>query len=144
MNTYGPPKLVLERGEGARVWDVDGREYLDFLGGIAVNTLGHAHPALVAAVTDQLGRLGHVSNFFATEPQVALAERLLAVMAPAGRAGLLLQLRRRGQRGRDQDLPPHRPHPPRRDGGRVPRPHDGRARAHREGRVPRAVRAAAR
>ncbi len=82
MNTYGPPKLALERGEGARVWDVDGKEYVDFLGGIAVNTLGHAHPALVAAVTDQLGRLGHVSNFFATEPQVALAERLLAVMAP--------------------------------------------------------------
>jgi acetylornithine/N-succinyldiaminopimelate aminotransferase len=82
MNTYGPPKLALERGEGTRVWDVDGREYVDFLGGIAVNTLGHAHPALVAAVTDQLGRLGHVSNFFATEPQVRLAERLLAVMAP--------------------------------------------------------------
>ncbi len=82
MNTYGPPKLALERGEGTRVWDVDGNEYVDFLGGIAVNTLGHAHPALVAAVTAQLGRLGHVSNFFTTEPQVRLAERLLAVMAP--------------------------------------------------------------
>lgn len=82
MNTYGTPRLALERGAGTRVWDVDGREYTDFLGGIAVNTLGHAHPALVAAVTDQLGRLGHVSNFFITEPQVALAERLLALMAP--------------------------------------------------------------
>ncbi|WP_232676088.1 acetylornithine transaminase [Nocardioides sp. R-C-SC26] len=82
MNTFGRPKLVLERGEGIRVWDVDGREYVDFLGGIAVNTLGHAHPALVAAVTDQLATLGHVSNFFTTRPQVELAERLLTVMTP--------------------------------------------------------------
>lgn len=86
MNTYGPPKLVLERGEGAHVWDVEGREYVDFLGGIAVNTLGHRHPALVEAVTGQLGRLGHVSNFFATPPQVELAERVLAVTG-AGRTG---------------------------------------------------------
>ena len=78
MNTFGKPKLVLTRGEGARVWDAEGKEYLDLLGGIAVNALGHAHPALVSAVTDQLQTLGHVSNFFATEPQVALAERLLA------------------------------------------------------------------
>ncbi|MGA9747458.1 MAG: acetylornithine transaminase [Nocardioides sp.] len=77
MNTFGPPKLVLVRGEGPVVWDGDGNRYLDFLGGIAVNALGHAHPALVSAVTQQLGTLGHVSNFFATEPQVALAERLL-------------------------------------------------------------------
>ena len=82
MNTFGPPKLVLERGEGCRVWDVDGREYVDFLGGIAVNTLGHGHPALVAAVTAQLQTLGHVSNFFATPPQIELAERLLALTAP--------------------------------------------------------------
>jgi acetylornithine aminotransferase len=82
MNTFGPPKLVLERGEGCRVWDVDGREYVDFLGGIAVNTLGHGHPALVAAVTRQLETLGHVSNFFATRPQVELAERLLELAAP--------------------------------------------------------------
>src|SRR5205085_8044184 len=58
MNTFGPPKLVLARGKGARVWDVDGKEYVDLLGGIAVNALGHAHPALVAAVTDQLSTLG--------------------------------------------------------------------------------------
>ena len=77
MNTFGPPKLVLVRGEGAHVWDDDGNEYVDLLGGIAVNALGHAHPALVEAVTDQLATLGHVSNFFATEPQVELAERLL-------------------------------------------------------------------
>jgi acetylornithine aminotransferase len=80
MNTFGPPRLVLARGEGAYVWDVDGNRYLDLLGGIAVNALGHAHPALVAAVTEQMSTLGHVSNFFATEPQVRLAERLLRLL----------------------------------------------------------------
>lgn len=80
MNTFGPPKLTLVRGEGAHVWDADGREYVDLLGGIAVNALGHGHPALVAAVTEQLQTLGHVSNFFATEPQLALAERLLGLL----------------------------------------------------------------
>ena len=79
MNTFGPPKLVLVRGEGPYVWDADGTRYLDLLGGIAVNVLGHAHPALVSAVTTQLQTLGHVSNFFATEPQVRLAERLLTL-----------------------------------------------------------------
>ena len=71
MNTFGPPRLVLTRGEGAHVWDDQGNRYLDLLGGIAVNALGHGHPALVDAVTQQLRTLGHVSNFFATEPQVA-------------------------------------------------------------------------
>ncbi len=85
MNTFGPPKLTLVRGEGTRVWDDTGREYLDLLGGIAVNALGHGHPALVAAVTHQLETLGHVSNFFATEPQVALAERLLSLAGRPGR-----------------------------------------------------------
>lgn len=80
MNTFGPPKLTLVRGSGAHVWDADGREYVDLLGGIAVNALGHAHPALVAAVTEQLQTLGHVSNFFTSEPQIALAERLLALL----------------------------------------------------------------
>ena len=80
MNTFGPPKLVLTRGEGAYVWDDAGKQYLDLLGGIAVNSLGHAHPALVDAVTTQLQTLGHVSNFFATEPQVTLAERLLDLL----------------------------------------------------------------
>jgi acetylornithine aminotransferase len=82
MNTFGPPRLVLVRGEGPYVWDADGTRYLDLLGGIAVNALGHAHPALVEAVTRQLQTLGHVSNFFATEPQVALAERLLSLLTP--------------------------------------------------------------
>ena len=80
MNTFGPPALALSRGEGAHVWDTDGKEYVDLLAGIAVNALGHAHPALVAAVTTQLSTLGHVSNFFATEPQVALAERLVGLL----------------------------------------------------------------
>jgi len=80
MNTFGPPKLVLTRGDGAYVWDDEGKQYLDLLGGIAVNSLGHAHPALVDAVTHQLQTLGHVSNFFATEPQVRLAERLLELL----------------------------------------------------------------
>src|SRR4051794_32608030 len=82
MNTFGPPQLVLSRGAGARVWDEDGKEYVDLLGGIAVNALGHAHPAVVEAVTRQLSTLGHVSNFFATEPQIALAERLLDLASP--------------------------------------------------------------
>ena len=84
MNTFGPPKLTLVRGEGAHVWDADGKEYVDLLGGIAVNALGHAHPALVAAVTEQLQTLGHVSNFFATEPQIE--PRREAAGAPAAPA----------------------------------------------------------
>ncbi|GAA4972260.1 acetylornithine transaminase [Kineococcus glutinatus] len=85
MGTYGRPQRMLVRGEGCYVWDAEGRRYLDLLGGIATNALGHAHPLLVAAVTAQLTTLGHVSNFFATAPQVALAERLLQVArAPQG------------------------------------------------------------
>jgi acetylornithine aminotransferase len=82
MNTFGPPQLVLARGKGSHVWDEDGREYVDLLGGIAVNALGHAHPAVVEAVTHQLETLGHVSNFFATAPQITLAERLLDLASP--------------------------------------------------------------
>ncbi|MFF3939579.1 acetylornithine transaminase [Streptomyces phaeofaciens] len=77
MNNYGTPRIPLVRGEGARLWDADGKEYLDFVGGIAVNALGHAHPAIVAAVSTQIAALGHVSNLFIAEPPVALAERLL-------------------------------------------------------------------
>ncbi|MBZ5741105.1 acetylornithine transaminase [Nocardioides sp. GBK3QG-3] len=80
MNTFGPPKLALVRGAGAHVWDEDGKEYVDFLGGIAVNALGHAHPALVEAVTAQLQTLGHISNFFTSPQQVELAEALLTLL----------------------------------------------------------------
>lgn len=78
MNNYGTPKVALVRGAGAVVYDADGKRYLDFLGGIAVNSLGHAHPAILAAVTQQLGTLGHVSNLYVSEPVIELAERLLA------------------------------------------------------------------
>ena len=88
MNTFGPPRLALVRGEGAHVWDEDGKEYVDFFGGIAVNALGHAHPALVEAVTAQLRTLGHVSNFFTSPPQVELAERLLGLVDADGRVFL--------------------------------------------------------
>lgn len=84
MNTFGRPQRVLVRGEGCYVWDADGARYLDLLGGLAVNSLGHAHPLLTSAITSQLATLGHVSNFFATGPQIALAERLLDIVS-AGR-----------------------------------------------------------
>jgi acetylornithine/N-succinyldiaminopimelate aminotransferase len=80
MNTYGPPKRVLVRGAGCYVWDEQGRRYLDLMAGIAVNVLGHAHPAVIAAATQQLSTLGHVSNLFASPAQVALADRLLAIL----------------------------------------------------------------
>ncbi|WP_442914991.1 acetylornithine transaminase [Leifsonia sp. Leaf264] len=76
MGSMATPLGMLDRGEGCWVWDMDGMSYLDFLAGIAVNSLGHAHPVFVEAVSAQAARLAHVSNYFATEPQVALAERL--------------------------------------------------------------------
>jgi acetylornithine aminotransferase len=85
MNNYGTPLLPLARGEGTRVWDADGTSYLDFVGGIATNALGHAHPAVVEAVTGQIGSLGHISNFFMAEPTVALAERLLRLFGREGK-----------------------------------------------------------
>ncbi|MER8009023.1 MULTISPECIES: acetylornithine transaminase [unclassified Streptomyces] len=85
MNNYGTPLLPLVRGEGTKLWDADGKEYLDFVGGIAVNALGHAHPAIVAAVSEQIGSLGHISNFFMAEPTVTLAERLLQLFGRDGR-----------------------------------------------------------
>ena len=79
MNTFGPPKLVLARGAGCYVWDDQGTRYLDLLAGIAVNALGHAHPDVAATISRQAAMLGHISNFFTSEPQVALAERLLSL-----------------------------------------------------------------
>ncbi|GAA3511354.1 acetylornithine transaminase [Actinocatenispora rupis] len=84
LHNYGTPALGLVRGSGAVVVDEQGREYLDLFTGLAVNALGHAHPAVVAAVTGQIGTLGHVGNFFANPPQVALAERLLALFDRPG------------------------------------------------------------
>ncbi|MET9960114.1 acetylornithine transaminase [Streptomyces sp. NPDC006326] len=84
-DNYGTPALALVRGEGAQVWDADGKQYTDFVGGIAVNALGHAHPAVVAAVTGQITTLGHVSNLYASEPVIALGERLLQLFGRPGR-----------------------------------------------------------
>ena len=85
MGSLSTPKVMLERGEGCQVWDVDGKRYLDFLAGIAVNALGHAHPALVSAISEQAAKLVHVSNYFATEPQLALAERLKRITGAGDR-----------------------------------------------------------
>lgn len=76
MNTFGPPSRVFVRGEGVSLWDADGNRYLDLLSGLAVNALGHAHPQVLGAISAQLSTLGHVSNFFATPTQIALAEKL--------------------------------------------------------------------
>ena len=86
MKSVAPPMAVLERGEGCYVWDVDGKKYLDFLAGIAVNSLGHAHPVLVDAVSKQVGTLVHISNYFASPSQIELAERLKRISG-AGDAG---------------------------------------------------------
>jgi acetylornithine/N-succinyldiaminopimelate aminotransferase len=85
MDNFGTPRLPLVKGEGVRVWDAEGNEYLDFVGGIAVNALGHAHPAIVRAVSEQVASLGHVSNLFLAEPTVHLAERLLELSGRRGR-----------------------------------------------------------
>ncbi|MFI6032465.1 acetylornithine transaminase [Amycolatopsis magusensis] len=79
MDNYGTPKLTLVRGEGATVWDADGKSYVDLVGGIAVNALGHAHPAVVEAVTEQVKQLGHTSNLYINPVTVDLAEALLDV-----------------------------------------------------------------
>jgi acetylornithine aminotransferase len=85
MNNYGTPPLALSSGEGAVVVDVDGKSYIDLLGGIAVNILGHRHPAVIEAVTRQLNTLGHTSNLYATEPGVALAESLVGLLGAKAR-----------------------------------------------------------
>jgi len=86
MLNYGTPPLALARGEGCRVWDADGNQYLDLIAGIAVSALGHAHPAIVEAVSAQVGKLAHTSNLFVHEPGVRLAERLLGLLNADGQA----------------------------------------------------------
>ncbi|MFB4319367.1 acetylornithine transaminase [Actinomadura sp. 21ATH] len=80
MPNYGVPPLALARGEGSRVWDVDGNAYLDLIAGIAVSSLGHGHPALVEAVSAQVAGLAHTSNLFLHEPEVRLAEKLRGLL----------------------------------------------------------------
>ena len=77
MNTYGRLPIALERGQGCRVWDVNGKEYLDALGGIAVNTLGHNHPKLVPALQEQIAKLIHCSNYYHVPGQEQLAAQLV-------------------------------------------------------------------
>jgi acetylornithine aminotransferase len=83
--SYGEPTLTLVRGDGATVWDAAGNAYVDLVAGIAVNALGHAHPAVVEAVSRQVATLGHTSNLVANEPSLRLAERLLALTGRDGR-----------------------------------------------------------
>ncbi|MGW4693546.1 acetylornithine transaminase [Kitasatospora cineracea] len=85
MHNYGTPRIPLVRGEGAFLWDADGKRYLDLVGGIAVNALGTAHPAIVEAVTQQITTLGHVSNLFMAEPTIRLAEKLVELSGRQGR-----------------------------------------------------------
>lgn len=87
MNNYGTPPMALASGEGAVVTDVDGKTYLDLLGGIAVNVLGHRHPAIIEAVTHQMSTLGHTSNLYATEPGLALAEELVSLLGAGHESG---------------------------------------------------------
>lgn len=87
MPNYGTPPLAVDRGDGVRLYDLDGTVYLDFVGGIAVSALGHAHPAIVAAVSAQVARLAHTSNLLVHEPGVRLAERLLELAGAIGSDG---------------------------------------------------------
>ena len=119
LGNYGVPPVALARGEGSWVWDVDGTRYLDLVGGIAVSSLGHAHPAVVRAVTRQVSTLVHTSNLAMHEPGVALAERLAALVpapakvflcqdgATANEAALKIARKRGNQQGRDQIVSTH-------------------------------------
>ena len=132
MPTYRRQPVAFVRGEGAALYDAEGRRFVDCMAGISMNNVGHCHPAVVAAIAEQAGRLINVSNLYYTEPMIALAEWIRD--RSLGRPGLLLQLGRRGQRGGAQDRPQaRRPGPPRgrRAGRRLPRAHLRRAVAHR-------------
>ena len=100
MATYARNPVEFVRGEGTRLWDDEGNEYLDFLTGISVAQLGHCHPRVVEAVREQAGRLMHVGNLFYTEPGMRLAEA--ARRSVARRPRVPLQLRRRGDRVRPE------------------------------------------
>ena len=85
MPNYGVPPLAISRGQGCRVQDADGREYLDLIAGIAVSSLGHAHPAIVEAVSRQVAEVAHTSNLFLHEREIELAERILSLLGADGR-----------------------------------------------------------
>jgi acetylornithine/N-succinyldiaminopimelate aminotransferase len=88
MPNYGVPPVAITRGQGCRVTDADGREYLDLIAGIAVSSLGHAHPAIVEAVSRQVAQVAHTSNLFLHEREIELAERLLSLIGTDGRVFL--------------------------------------------------------
>jgi acetylornithine/N-succinyldiaminopimelate aminotransferase len=85
MPNYGLPPVAISRGAGCLVWDPDGREYLDLIAGIAVSSLGHAHPAVIEAVSRQVAEVAHTSNLFLHEREIDLAERLIALLRADGR-----------------------------------------------------------
>ena len=141
MDNYARFPVEFVRGEGARLWDADGEEYLDFLAGISVCNTGHCHPDVVAAIRAQAGQLIHVSNLFMTRPMADLAERLSAsslggkvLFGNSGRGG-----ERGGAEGRPQGEAGRRH---RRRPRRLPRPHLRRALRHAPGVQAGAVRAA--
>ncbi|MBW2419870.1 MAG: acetylornithine transaminase [Deltaproteobacteria bacterium] len=112
VGNYRPQPITLVRGEGCTVWDAEGQSYLDLMGGIATAALGHCHPKVVAALTAQAGKLWHASNLYSTEPQIALAERLVrhsfaerAYFCNSGAEAneAALKLARRWQRDRGED-----------------------------------------
>ncbi len=142
MNNFGVPPIELVSGHGAIVVDADGREYLDLLGGIAVNALGHAHPAVVQAVS-RADRHARARLQLLHPPDGVGTGRAIARPGQRDRrrAGDLLQFRRRGQRGGVQDRPAHRPAADHRHPRRFPRPDHGRAGADRSARQAGAVRA---
>ena len=84
MNTYADPPVTFVRGEGSRLWDDTGKEYLDFLGGLAVTALGHAHPAVADAVSDQARTLLHVSNLFANDVAPRVAAQIDGLLGGGG------------------------------------------------------------
>jgi len=88
MPNYGVPPVAIAVGRGSRVWDADGKEYLDLFAGIAVSALGHGHPAIVNAVSSQVAKFAHTSNLFLHEPEVQLAEKLLGLLRADGRVFL--------------------------------------------------------
>jgi acetylornithine/N-succinyldiaminopimelate aminotransferase len=112
MSTYGPPEVMFVRGEGSRLYDPSGKEYIDWLAGIAVTSLGHAHPGVAKAIAEQATKLLHVSNLFATEPQWKVARIIDELVGgPAGKVffcnsggeaneALIKLARRHGGRGR--------------------------------------------
>lgn len=104
IDVYGQPKTVLVRGAGCRVWDISGKEYLDFLAGIAVNVLGHAHPAICQAIAQQATELMQVSNFFATPPQIALGEELVELVATQDRTKVRVFLANSGTEANEAAL----------------------------------------